>query len=105
MKKIIASVLCLVLALSLAGCGKSKIIEGSEKIYQGIVSDLGMSVVNEGSLDSRAYIIIVTEDNSGICFWLEKNCESLAAIGDNVTIESAIEEQTDLLVALSITVK
>ena len=34
-----------------------------------------------------------------------QNCETNAKIGDKVIIESAIEEQTNLLVATSITVE
>ena len=36
---------------------------------------------------------------------LTKDCETNAKIGDEVIIESAIEEQTDLLIATSITVE
>ena len=34
-----------------------------------------------------------------------QGCETNAGIGDEVMIESAIEKKTDLLVAISITVK
>ena len=103
MKKLIALVLVLVLLLCLAACG-NKLVEGSEKTYYGTVTDLAMSVVNEGDRQGRAYISITT-DNEDIQFWLTKDCETNAQIGDKVIIESAIEEQTNLLVATSITVE
>ena len=103
MKKLIALVLVLVLLLCLADCG-NKLVEGSEKTYYGTVTDRAMSVVNEGDRQGRAYISITT-DNEDIQFWLTKDCETNAQIGDKVIIESAIEEQTNLLVATSITVE
>ena len=103
MKKLIALVLVLVLLLCLAACG-NKLVEGSEKTYYGTVTDRAMSVVNEGDRQGRAYISITT-DNEDIQFWLTKDCETNAQIGDKVIIESAIEEQTNLLVAISITVE
>ena len=103
MKKLIALVLVLVLLLCLAACG-NKLVEGSEKTSSGTVTDRAMSVVNEGDRQGRAYISITT-DNEDIQFWLTKDCETNAQIGDKVIIESAIEEQTNLLVATSITVE
>ena len=103
MKKLIALVLVLVLLLCLAACG-NKLVEGSEKTYYGTVTDRAKSVVNEGDRQGRAYISITT-DNEDIQFWLTKDCETNAQIGDKVIIESAIEEQTNLLVATSITVE
>ena len=103
MKKLLALVLVLVLLLCLAACG-NKLVEGSEKTYYGTVTDRAMSVVNEGDRQGRAYISITT-DNEDIQFWLTKDCETNAQIGDKVIIESAIEEQTNLLVATSITVE
>ena len=103
MKKLIALVLVLVLLLCLAACG-NKLVEGSEKTYYGTVTDRAMSVVNEGDCQGHAYISITT-DNEDIQFWLTKDCETNAQIGDKVIIESAIEEQTNLLVATSITVE
>ena len=103
MKKLIALVLVLVLLLCLAACG-NKLVEGSEKTYYGTVTDRAMSVVNEGDRQGRAYISITT-DNEDIQFWLTMDCETNAQIGDKVIIESAIEEQTNLLVATSITVE
>ncbi len=111
MKKFIiydsTNVLVLVLLLCLAACG-NKLVEGSEKTYYGTVTDRAMSVVNEGEpLNSAkvAHISHITTDNEDIQFWLTKDCETNAQIGDKVIIESAIEEQTNLLVATSITVE
>lgn len=101
-KKPIALLLALACLLGLVGCS-SKLVEGSEKTYSGTVTDMAMSVVNEGDRHGRSYIIISTGDED-ICFWLTRDCETNAKIGDKVIIESAIEEQTDLLVATSITV-
>ena len=103
MKKCIALALVLVCVLSLVSCS-NKLVEGSEKTYYGTVTDRAMSVVNEGDRQGRAYISITT-DNGDVQFWLTKDCETDAKIGDKVIIESAIEEQTNLLVATSITVE
>ena len=103
MKKLIALVFVLVLLLCLAACG-NKLVEGSEKTYYGTVTDRAMSVVNEGDRKGRAYISITT-GNEDIQFWLTKDYETNAKIGDKVIIESAIEEQTNLLVATSIRVE
>lgn len=103
MKKLIALLLATVLLLSLVACG-NRLAEGSEKTYYGTVTDRAMSVVNEGDRQGRAYISITT-DNGDILFWLTKDCETDAKIGDKVIVESAIEEQTNLLVATSITVE
>ena len=103
MKKMIALLLAMALLLSLVACS-NKLVEGSEKTYYGTVTDRAMSVVNEGDRHSRAYISIST-DNEDILFWLAKDCETNVQIGDKVIIESAIEEQTNLLVATSITVE
>ena len=103
MKKLISLLLAMVLLLSLVACS-NKLVEGSEKTYYGTVTDRAMSVVNEGDRHGRAYISIST-DNEDILFWLAKDCETNAQIGDKIIIESAIEEQTNLLVATSITVE
>ena len=103
MKKLIALVLSLALLLCLVACG-NKLVTGSEKTYYGTVTDRAMSVVNEGGRQGRAYISIST-NNEDILFWPTKDCETNVKIGDNVIIESAIEEQTNLLVATSITVE
>lgn len=103
MKKLIVLVLSLVCVLGLVGCS-NKLVEGSEKTYYGTVTDRAMSVVNEGDRQGRAYISITT-DNGDVQFWLTKDCETNAKIGDKVIVESAIEEQTNLLVATSITVE
>lgn len=103
MKKLIALLLALVYVLSLVACS-SKLAEGSEKTYYGTVTDCAISVVNEGDRQGRAYISITT-DNEDLQFWLKKDSENPAKIGDKVIIESAIEEQTNLLVATSIVVE
>lgn len=93
----------MVLLLGLAACS-NRLVEGSDKTYCGTVTDSAMSVVNEGDLQGRAYISITT-DNENLQFWLTKDCETDAKIGDKVIVQSAIEEQTNLLVATSITVE
>ena len=103
MKKLIALLLIIVMLLSLAACG-NKLVEGSEKTYYGVVTDRAMSVVNEDDRQGRAYISITT-DSEDILFWLARDCETNAKIGDKVIVESAIEKQTNLLVATSITVE
>ena len=102
MKRWRSLVFALLLTLILSGCGHG-LQEGSEKTYRGTVTDRGMSVVKEGDRTGRAYIILETGEEA-LCFWLAEGCETDAGIGDRVIIESAIEEQTNLLVATSITV-
>ena len=103
MKKVIISIFTFVCILSLFGCS-SRLVEGSEKTYHGTVTDRAMSVVNEGDRQGRAYISITTE-NENIQFWLAKDCETSAKIGDKVIVESAIEKKTNLPVATSIIVE
>ena len=103
MRKTIALLLTLICIYGLVGCNR-KLIEGSEKTYSGIVTDRAMSVVNEGDRQGRSYISITT-GNEDLLFWLTTDCETDAKIGDKVIIESAIEEQTNLLVATSIAVE
>ena len=103
MKRSIVLLLLLVCMLGTVGC-RSKLVEGSEKTWSGTVTDRAMSVVNERDRQGRSYIIITTGDED-VCFWLRKDCETNAKIGDRVTIESAIEEQTNLLVATRIAVE
>ncbi|MBQ2901392.1 MAG: hypothetical protein IJE49_06040 [Agathobacter sp.] len=99
---LILAILC---ALTMSGCGSNKTVEGSEKTYSGVVTDCAMSVVKEGDRTGRPYIIISTADGTEICFWMKKNHSSNAQIGDTVTIESAIERETNLLVATKVTVE
>ena len=80
----------MVLLLSLVACG-TKLVEGSEKTYYGTVIDRAMSVVNEGDRHGRAYISIST-DNEDILFWLAKDCETNAQIGDKVIVEERISK-------------
>lgn len=103
MKRLAGIFLTMVLLLGLAGCGNSLAV-GTEKNYCGTVTDCAMSVVNEGDRGGRAYISITTGQED-LLFWLTKECENPAKIGDRVRIESAIEEQTNLLVATAITVE
>ena len=103
MKKLIALLLTIALLLILVACS-NRLVEESKKTYYGTVTDRAMSVVNEGDRQGRAYISITT-DNDNLQFWLTKDCETDAKIGDKVIVQSAIEEQTNLLVATSITVE
>ena len=104
MKKLAALLLILIWVFGATGCG-SKLLKGSEKQFVGTVMDRGMSVVHEGDRSGRPYIIILTDDHTEICFWLYQDLESQAKIGDHVTIESAIDELTNLLVATRIAVE
>ena len=103
MKKIIVFVMVMTVLFNFVACG-NKLVEGSEKTYYGTVTDRAMSVVNEGDFQGREYISIAT-DTENLQFWLVKDCETDAKIGDKVIIESAIEEQSNLLVATSIDVE
>ena len=102
MKRLVAVFVLFVFVLSLVACSNG-LVEGSEKTYGGIVTDRAMSVVNEGDYQGRAYISITT-DNEDLQFWLTKDCETDAKIGDKVIIESAMEERTNLLAATNVIV-
>ena len=102
MKRLGALILIFACVLNLVACD-SKLVEGSEKTYCGIVTDRAMSVVNEEDYQGRAYISITT-GNEDLMFWLTKDCETNAKIGDKVIIESAMEERTNLLAATNVTV-
>ena len=95
MKKLIAFLLIMVLLLSLASCG-NKVVEGSEKTYYGVVTDRAMSVVNEDDRQGSAYISITT-DSEDILFWLARDCETNAKIGDKVIVETANAAQVVFL--------
>lgn len=88
--------------LILVACGSSKVVEGSERTYYGIVTDCGMSVINEGDREGYPYIIIETTEGPEVCFWIKDKFLYSAGIGSTVTIESAIEEGTNLLVATKV---
>lgn len=93
----------MLICLFISGCRKS-LIEGTEKTYTGIVTDIAMSKVHEQDLQGRAYISISTEQEE-LLFWLYEDTENKASLNDEVIIESAIEKETGLLVAYQIIVK
>lgn len=101
----IGLIIAIVCVLTMLGCGSDKTVEGSEKTYYGVVTDRAMSVVNEGDRTGRPYIIISTADGAETCFWMKTNYRCEAQIGDTVTIESAEEEGSNLLVATKVTVE
>jgi len=82
------------------------LVEGSEKTYSGTVVDSARSDIDNipWTRDDRAYIGVGFPDGTGACFWEHKNLETDAKIGDRVTVESAIEEGTGLLIAVRVTV-
>ena len=80
-----------------------RLVAGSEQVYTGIVSDRAMSEFQNWH---RSYISIKLPDGNGLLFWEERGRDSIeeASIGDIVEIESALEEDTGVLVALNATV-
>lgn len=102
MKKFIVFLLSFICVWFMVGCA-NKLIEGSEKTYTGTVVDYAMSPVNEGDWFSLRYITLFADDETH-CIWLREDCECSARIGDRVVIESAVEEYSNLLVAISVTV-
>ncbi len=112
MKKAAAILLILFCAFSLAGCVNGKpteelvLIEGSEETYCGTVIDRAMAVVYEEGRGDRGphrvlpYMIITTDDHTVVSFWVV--CDNSAAVGDRVTVESAMEEKTNLRLAIRI---
>lgn len=112
MRKAAAILLILLCAVSLAGCGGGQpteepvLIEGSEESYCGTVIDRAMAIVYEEGWGDRGphralpYIIITTDDHTDISFWVV--CDTSAAVGDRVTVESAVEKETNLRMAIRI---
>ena len=105
MKRFFQILPLLICVLSLSACFDSGLVEGSEKTYSGTVVDQAMSVVREGDRKGRAYLSLSCDDGSNVLFWLADRCEGSVKIGDSVTVESAVEKRTDLLVATKITVR
>lgn len=83
-------------------------IPGTEQTYTGVVTDRHMAQVNERSFwdTSRAYILLRLPDGSEQGFWLAEDCSDSdgAVVGTAVLLESAVEEDTQLPIATSITV-
>lgn len=96
--------LVLILVLALRNYHTHPLVEGSEKTYYGTVVDRAISEVVIGDRHPRPYIGVRFPDGAEVCFWEHKDCRTDAKIGDRVTIESAIEEGTGLLIAVRVTV-
>ena len=79
----------------------SRLVDGSEAVYTGIVTDRAMSEFQDWH---RAYISIELEDGSWLLFWEERGRDSIGdvSIGDMVEIECAMEEETGVLVAVRV---
>ena len=80
----------------------SRLVDGSEAVYTGIVADRAMSSFQDWH---RAYISIELEDGSVLLFWEERGSDSIgeASGGDAVEIEGAVEEETGVLIAVRVT--
>lgn len=94
----------LICALLLSGCAGDKPRIGTEKTYYGTIVDRAMSVVDERAWPkkSRSYVGIQFDNGEEELFWIATGCESEAVQGDYVQIESAIEDNTGLLIATDI---
>jgi len=80
----------------------SRLVDASEAVYVGTVTDRAMSMFEDCP---RAYLSIELEDGSGLLFWEERGRDSIGevSVGDNVRVESAVEEVTGALVARKVT--
>ena len=102
MKKLFATLLMVVL---LSGCTSRSLVEGSEAIYYGTVTDRAMSSTSYDKY-GRPYISILTDTGETMCFWSTKKDDRIPTevhVGDYVRIESAIEDETGYLVVVSVT--
>ena len=86
-------------------------VPGTEEVYEGLVSDRAMSIVDWHTFDkapflaeSRPYIGISYDDGGGNCFWIADVCDEPehAYAGDRVRIETAVEESTGFRVVTKI---
>lgn len=102
MKRILAGTVIFLWCFCMYGCSNDELIAGTEKTYCGIVTDRGMSVINEGDLKGRPYISITCDDSTSVCFWYNENLIEDAQIGDYVKIESAVDGRKNVLIAISI---
>ena len=87
-------------------------VPGTEEVYEGIVADRAMSVVDWLMFDkapflaeSRPYVGLAFDGGGGDCFWIADVCDEpeRAMPGDRVRIETA-EEESGLRVVTKITV-
>ena len=102
MKRLIA---VLLIALLLSGCTSRSLVEGSEAIYYGTVTDRAMSSTSYDKY-GRPYINILTDTDETMCFWSTTKDDRIPTgihVGDYVEIESATENETGYLVVVSIT--
>ena len=86
-------------------------VPGTEEVYEGLVSDRAMSIVDWHTFDkapflaeSRQYFGISYDDGGGNCFWVGDVCDEpeRARPGDRVRIETAIEEDSGFRVVTKI---
>ena len=102
MKKFFATLLMVVL---LSGCTSRSLVEGSEAIYYGTVTDRAMSSTSYDKY-GRPYINILTDVGESMGFWSTKKDNHIpneVHVGDYVKIESAIEDESGHLIVVSIT--
>ena len=102
MKKFFATLLIVVL---LSGCTSRSLVEGSEAIYYGTVTDKAMSSTPYDKY-GRPYINILTDIGETMCFWSTTKDNRIPTeihVGDYVEIESAIEDESGYLIVVSIT--
>ena len=110
-KRLSALILASALLLALCACHKQP-LEGSQVTVEGIVVDRAMAKVEEDDRKSRAYLCIIPEGadmedgEAWQLFWQADGREDAIpddiALGDLVRVEGAIEEDTDLPIALSV---
>lgn len=77
-------------------------LPGTEQTHTGMVADRAMATVDDRPFfpESRPYLGLELEDGSGLCFWEGDvfDIPSGLSIGDRVRVDSAIEEDTGLLI-------
>lgn len=103
MKCLRFAILTLLLIL-LFGCSGPSLLDESQKTFYGIVIECAMSSVSTYKY-GREYTTIALSSGEEMCFWSydENSRPESINVGDFVRVESAIEADSNLLVAIEIT--
>ena len=78
-------------------------VPGTEQTHIGIVADRALSTIDDRAFfwsESRPYLGLELADGSGLCFWEGDvfDIPNGISVGDRVRVDSAIEEDTGLLI-------
>ncbi len=97
-----AVIVCIVVAVCFLTNPKSDVHVGVT-YYYGTVTDQAMSVIHEGSRESREYISLHCDNGEDMLFWAsESNPSAPVLMGKHVMVRARIEESSGLLVSTRI---